>query len=104
MRLQKNVLGNLQKVLPELLPDHLLTMAMMITGILRGRNVQLRKIAEKVAYVKKQTSLIDRFRRFVNNPHIESQVQYNPFVVRILENLSQKQLYLLTSIAYTPQT
>lgn len=95
MRLQQNVLNNLQKILPELLPDHLLTTAMMITGIVRGRHVQLRKIAEKVAYAHKQTSLIDRFRRFVNNRHIESQVQYNPFVVRILQSLSPKQLYLL---------
>jgi hypothetical protein len=40
--------------------EHLLTMSMLITGILRGRQVQLRKIAEKVAYVKKQTSLVEQ--------------------------------------------
>jgi len=95
MRLQQNMLNNLQKMLPDLPPAHILTMAMMITGIIRSRQVQLRKIAEKVSYGQKQTSLIDRFRRFVNNRHIESQVQYNPFVIRILQGLSQRELYLL---------
>ena len=95
IRVQQNILKNLQRTLPELLSEHLLTMSMMMTGILPGRTVQLRKMAEKVAYTKKQTSLIDRFRRFVNNEHIVPAVQYNPFVVQILQSLSQKQLYLL---------
>jgi hypothetical protein len=96
MRLQQEMLSNLQKLLPNLLPTHLLTMAMMITGLLRGRNVQLRKMAEKVAYTEgKQTSLIDRFRRFFSNSNIAVQVEYNPMVVQILNGLSEQQLYLL---------
>jgi hypothetical protein len=96
MRLQQEMLSNLQKLLPDLLPTHLLTMAMMITGLLRGRNVQLRKMAEKVAYTGgKQTSLIDRFRRFFSNSNIAVQVEYNPMVVQILNGLSEQQLYLL---------
>jgi hypothetical protein len=53
-------------------------------------------MAEKVAYTEgKQTSLIDRFRRFFNNPNIVAQVEYNPMVVQILNGLSEQQLYLL---------
>jgi hypothetical protein len=95
MRLQQNILKNLQEVLTGLLPEHQLTMSMLISGILRSREVQLRKVAEKVAYGHKLSSLVDRFRRFLSNEHIESQVQYNPFVVRILQGLSQSELYLL---------
>lgn len=96
MRLQQEILSNVEKILPSVLPTHLLTIAMMITGVLRGRNVQLRKMAEKVAYSGgKQTSLIDRFRRFFNNPNIVTQVEYNPLVVQILKGLSAKPLYLL---------
>jgi len=95
LRVQQNILNNLQEMLPELLPEHLLTISMMITGLLRGRSVQLRKMAEKVAYPNKQTSLIDRFRRFFNNAHIETQIEYNPFVLNILKGLQQNPLYLL---------
>lgn len=95
MRVQQNVLNNLQEMLSELLSEHLLTMSMMITGLLRGRNVQLHKMAEKVAYPNKQTSLIDRFRRFLTNEHIEPRVEYNPFVLDILQGLQQNPLYLL---------
>jgi hypothetical protein len=96
MRLQQNILSNLQKLLPNLLSTHVLTMAMMITGLLRGRNVQLRKMAEKAAYPEgKQTSLVDRFRRFFNNPQIAAQVEYNPMVLQILNGLSEQALYLV---------
>ncbi len=96
IRLQQDILSNMQKLLPNLLSAHLLTLTMMISGLLRGRNVQLRKMAEKVAYTEgKQTSLIDRFRRFFSNRNIVTQVEYSPMVVQILNGLSEQQLYLL---------
>lgn len=95
LRIQQNILNNLVEMLPDLLPEHLLTMSMMIAGLLRGRNVQLRKMAEKVAYPNKQTSLIDRFRRFFDNQNIKPTVEYSPFVVSIVQGLKHTPLYLL---------
>jgi hypothetical protein len=53
-----------------MLLENQITLAMMITGILRDRNGQLRKIANAVQYTGKKESLIDRFRRFVRNPNL----------------------------------
>ena len=53
IRLQQNILKSLEQILPELLSEHVWTMSAMITGILRSRQVQFRKIAEKVAYTRR---------------------------------------------------
>jgi hypothetical protein len=67
-----------------MLPENQMTLAMLITGLLRGRSGQLRKIANAVQYPGKKESLIDRFRRFVRNPHVEVAVEYTPFAHRII--------------------
>jgi hypothetical protein len=68
---------------------------MLITGLLRGRSGQLRKIAQAVQYEHKKESLIDRFRRFVRNDNIEVEVAYAPFDHRIRQAISQGPIVLL---------
>jgi hypothetical protein len=91
-RLQQVVLRTLLNLLPDIQEDNRLTLAYMIVGLILGRNVQLAKIAEQVNYPHKESSLEDRFRRFVNNNKIEATIFFLPFVECILAALSQTRL------------
>lgn len=94
-RLHQVIVNHLLKLLPNMLEDNRLTLAMMITGLLRGRNGQLKKIARAVSYAHKKESLVERFRRLVKNGQIVPQVEYNPFVLLTLAALSQEKLVLM---------
>lgn len=91
-RLQQVVFRSLLNLLPDMQEDNRLTLAYMIVGLILGRNVQLAKIAEQVNYPHKESSLEDRFRRFVNNNNIEATIFFLPFVECILAALSQTRL------------
>jgi hypothetical protein len=94
-RLYRVVLRHIQECLPSMLLENQLTLAMLITGILRGRSGQLRKIAQAVHYEYKKESLVDRFRRFVRNHNIEVEVEYAPFDHRISQAVSQGPIVLM---------
>lgn len=95
-RLQRVVLRHLEKHLPpQEVTDNVITLAMMITGILRGRSGQLKKIVRTVQYAFKKESLVDRFRRFVRNQNIEVKVQYAPIAARIIKAVSQAPIVLM---------
>ena len=53
-RLYRVVLGHLQQQPSTMLPENQMTLAMLITGLLRGRSGQLRKIANAVQYPGKK--------------------------------------------------
>jgi hypothetical protein len=84
----------INKFLPEMLEANRITLAYLITGIIGSKDVQLRQIAGKVVYRNKETSLVERFRRFIRNENIVVKVEFNPFVELILSGLSQSQLVL----------
>jgi hypothetical protein len=94
-RLYRVVLRQLRKQPTSILPENQMTLAMMITGILRGRSGQLRKMANAVQYNGKKESLIDRFRRFVRNPTLEVAVEYAPFGQRLLKAIGQGPIVLM---------
>lgn len=94
-RLYRVILRHIQDRLPELMVEHQLTLAMMVTGILRERSGQLKKIARGVQYDRKKESLVERFRRFVRNKQIQVEVEYAPFGQRILKAVGQGPLVLL---------
>jgi len=91
-RLQNVVLSTLIRLLPDMREDNRLTLVYMIVGIILGRSVQLAKIAEQVNYPNQETSLEDRFRRFVNNKNIEVTYLFMPFVEVLFKVLSQEWL------------
>ena len=91
-RLQQVVLSTLNHYLPDMQPDNRLTLAFMIVGLILGGDVRFAKMAERVAYPHKESSLADRFRRLVNNHNIEVKVLFMPFVETILAALNQSQL------------
>ena len=94
IRLFKTVIRMINKFLPEMLEANRITLAYLITGIIGSKDVQLRQIVGKVAYRNKETSLVERFQRFIRNENIVVKVEFNPFVELILSGLSQSQLVL----------
>ncbi len=96
-RLYQAISKLLNDVIPDMLEDNRITLAQMVTGIFLGRTVQFRKIAQKVPYRHKKTSLADKFRRFVRNKNIKVEAEYLPFAKFILSTLCmcQKQLVLI---------
>ena len=78
--------------LPGMLEENRVTLAYLITGIVGSKEVQLRQVTNKVVYPGKETSLVERFRRFIRNQNIVVKVEFNPFVGLILSSLSRSRL------------
>ncbi len=95
-RLYRVIIRHILELMPPtMLVENCITLAMLVTGILRGKSGQLRKIANAVQYEHKKESLIDRFRRWVRNKNIEVEVAYAPFTRLILKALAQGPIVLL---------
>jgi hypothetical protein len=94
IRLFKTIARMINNFLPGMLEENRVTLAYLITGIVGSKEVQLRQVANKVVYPGKETSLVERFRRFIRNQNIVVKVEFNPFVGLILSSLSQSRLVL----------
>ncbi len=94
-RLYRVVLRQLRQQPSTMLLENQMTLAMMITGILRSRSGQLRPMANAVQYQGKKESLIDRFRRFVRNRNVKVEVAYLPWGQRLLQALGQGPIVLM---------
>jgi hypothetical protein len=71
------------KVLKEMVtlshPGHVLTLAMLIAGIVTGRNAQLSSVSAETAAKAKDKSTEMRLRRWVKHKAIDADVIYMPF-------------------------
>lgn len=94
-RLYRTVLDNLVKFLPEMREENCLTLALMITGLLKSKNSQLSKIARAVQYAHKKESLVTRFQRLVRNKNIDVELEYAPLVAMVLAAVSSEQIGLM---------
>lgn len=94
-RLFRFILRELTKRLPHLLIEHRLSLAMLITGLLRGRDGRLAKIAAKVSYGYKKPSLVSRFERFVKSSWVEVKAFYAPLAHEILQALEPGPIVLM---------
>jgi hypothetical protein len=93
-RLYRTIYRNMSELFPEMLEENVITVALMITGLLRARSGQLTKIASKVRYAGQKSSLVDRFRRLVRNENIIVAAEYNPVAQLFLSSLSHERLVL----------
>ena len=99
-RLEKIVAISLFRLLPDYQPDNRTTLVYLVVGLILGREVHLAKIAEQVNYAYKESSLEERFRRFVANGNVEITVTFTIFIKLILSAL-EKEPKLVLSIDST---
>lgn len=87
------------KVLKEMMqlshPGHLVTLAMLIAGIVVSRHAQLARISSETATPAKDKSTEMRFRRWVKNAHLDTEVLYLPFAQHLLAALAHAPLLLV---------
>lgn len=83
-RLFRFILRELSKQLPHILIEHRISLAMLVTGLLRGRSGRLTQIAEKVLYRHKKPSLVTRFQRFIKSSWVDVEAYYAPLAQEFL--------------------
>lgn len=93
-RLFQTIARMINKFLPGMLEANRVSLAYLITGIMASKAVQLRQVANRVVYPDKETSLVERFRRFLQNENIVVKSEFSPFLKLVLSGLSQSQLVL----------
>jgi hypothetical protein len=74
---------------------HLITLAMMVAGIVTGRNAQLSAVSSEILVAAKEKSIEMRLRRWVKHSQVDVEVVYMPFVRQILEALASTGLILV---------
>ncbi|MHC4537282.1 MAG: IS4 family transposase [Planctomycetota bacterium] len=89
------VLKSLKQMMQMYHQGHLVTLAMMITGIVMGRNAQLSAMSTEVPVAAKEKSIEMRLRRWVKHNKIEVEAVYMPFAQQILQALASAPLVLV---------
>ncbi len=65
------------------------TMAWLQSGIVHSRSVHLTRIASKIPGASKKLSVADRFRCFLNNPHLRVREWYRPIALALLQEAAK---------------
>ena len=94
-RLFRFILRELSKRMSHILIEHRITLAMLVTGLLRGRSGRLSQIAQKVLYRYKKPSLVSRFQRFVKSSWVNVEAYYAPFAQEILQAVEPGPILLM---------
>lgn len=83
----------------QLLPEEELArqvnLSLMITGVVRARSVQQRKIAGEVPFAAQVTGLMQRQRRFLKNRHVDVEAYYRPFITPFVQARGQRGMPLI---------
>ncbi len=77
------------------------TLAMMVTGLLLGRHVQLWMIALWLPFAIQLTSLVRRFERFLADPRVEVARYFEPFVWAMRVSLGDAVAYVILDCTQT---
>lgn len=74
---------------------HLTTLAMIISGIVGSKRVNLPAIAGKVPTMTKVDSQVKRFSRWIDNQNIQYECYYLPYAQQLVTSLCQQTLVLV---------
>lgn len=86
-KIMTRVYRSLKKCLKGMGQNQLGTLALMITGLVQGKNVQLPKMAVEAPTKAKTDSTVRRFQRWLTNDGIEVEVEYLPIAEALLRSL-----------------
>jgi hypothetical protein len=76
-------------------PGHVVTLAMMITGIVMSKKAQLSEMSSEIPGKAKDKSREMRLRRWVKHEKLAAEMIYLPFAQQILKALSETELVLV---------
>lgn len=93
-RVYTKVLKTLKTHLKMFHQGHVVTLAMMITGIVMSRNAQLAVMSDEIPTEAKSKSIEMRMRRWVKHDKIDVEITYMPFAKQILASLADSPLVL----------
>ena len=74
---------------------HLTTLAMLISGIVASKKVNLPSIASKVPTMNKVESQVKRFSRWIENENVSFEFYYLPYAQQLVNNLAKQTLVLV---------
>ena len=94
MKVYSKVLNSLKNQLPTANQHHVVVLAMMVAGIVLGKNAQLSRMSLQIPSSSKPSSLVERFRRLMKNERFETTVTYLPFSEQIIAHLSQHRMFI----------
>jgi len=75
--------------------DVLPTLALMVSGLILGRSVQLWEIAVWIPWDIQLTSGVRRFERWLADPHVKVVALFEPFVLAMQASLGNATVYLI---------
>lgn len=93
-RVYTEVVRTLKDLMRTQKQGHVVTLAMMITGIVMSKKAQLSVMSSEVPHWAKSASIEKRMQRFVKNEHIDVQTYYMPFAKALLAALASQPLVL----------
>ena len=88
------VLKTLKELMATQTQGHVVTLAMMISGIVTGKKAQLGAMSTEVPHPTKDKSIEKRMRRWVKNDRIEMTGYFMPFAKELLAGLAHTTLVL----------
>ena len=87
-KMNRAITGYLQQVLGGSVRDsHLHALAMMITGLIRGKSSHFNKVGAKSGARAKYPSRAKQIQRFNKNPHVSYESHYLPFIEQVIASL-----------------
>lgn len=95
LQLYHSVLNQICQWLPEERITRQRNMALLIIGLYLGRAVHMPKIVRKWPVVGKLPSLVNRLRRFLNNPHFVVKEWYRPVAKELVQPFAGGQIRLV---------
>lgn len=94
-RVYIKVLKTLKKLMPTHKQGHVVTLAMMVSGIVLSQKAHLSAMSLEIPHPAKPKSLEKRMRRWVKNENVEKEFYYLPYAQMLLEHLSNHSLTLV---------
>jgi hypothetical protein len=95
LRVYYNMLLQVRTWLPEQRVTRLRNLALFVTGLYLANSVHLGYIARKLPVEGKVLSLVNRLRRFLDNPRVEVRAWYEPVARQVLEAFAGQTLRLI---------